>query len=309
MSKVCSDVGGGGDIDLIDLMIRDLVAWSVTCTRDERAEWFNLLRETGNPHYRELILRSVVLWVIKLAYKKSRAGLRDQLSDLIQEGLIAVDRAIDLFDVVRDVSFTTYVTYHIKFGMQRFVEDTVYTIRLPVHCHEALGMARKTRRDLEQRWSRRATESELARELGMSEKRLRKFCTPRTLSLNTVVPRHVEPDEEVVQDESYTLGDVLVDVNSPSPLGVVMKRIDSERLLKELRQVIRNQFREQFKERAVIVFFCRYGLDGEEPQTLEALGRRFGITREAVRQICVKVEKKLRRPANRRFVALIRHLH
>lgn len=299
------------DIDLGQLMLKELMAWSIRCTKEGRAEWFRLLRETGDPKYRELIQRSVVRWVIKLAHRCVRVvGIdRSHLSDLVQEGFIGVDRAMDSFDSELKVSFLTYATFWIERSMQRFFEDKVHTVRLPVHRHRLLREIGKARGEVERRLNAPALGVAVARELGMSEEELCKFYVPRTLPLDTVIAvNHVEDWEEILLDESpVTLESVLVDASSPLPDDVAIQRIDSERMLKELRQVIRNQFREQFKERAVTVFFCRYGLGGEEPQTLEALGCRFGITKEAVRQICVRIEKKLRHPANRRFVVLIRH--
>ncbi|MGH7415903.1 MAG: RNA polymerase sigma factor RpoD/SigA [Candidatus Rokuibacteriota bacterium] len=195
------------------------------------------------------------------------------LLDLVQEGNVGLMKAVERFDYRRGFKFSTYATWWIRQAIGRALADQARTIRMPVHIVEALHRLTRQRRSFRAERQRDPTVEEVARRAGLSER------TVRLVDRASASP--VSLDAPVGQDSTF--GEFVPDRATPSP--------DEEMLRDDLIRQVRDALgRLPAREREILCL--RFGLDGEEEQTLEGIGARFRVTRERVRQL---VEQALRR--------------
>ncbi len=195
------------------------------------------------------------------------------LLDLVQEGNVGLMKAVERFEYRRGFKFSTYATWWIRQAIGRALADQSRTIRMPVHVVEALHRLIRQRQSFRDERQRDPTVEELARRAGLSER------TVRLVDRASASP--VSLDAPAGQDS--TLGEFVRDRATPSP--------DEEFLRDDLTRRVRDALRRlPAREREILCL--RFGLDGEDEQTLERIGARFRVTRERVRQL---VEQALRR--------------
>ncbi|KAG5190524.1 RNA polymerase sigma-70 factor [Tribonema minus] len=227
--------------------------------------------------------------VLSLARKhKASQGSRClPLSDLVQEGILGLVKAVEKYDPERGFRFSTYATWWIRQTIARAVCDIGRTIRLPAHIHDSLRSVQRVGRSLSEELGRTASEEELAQRLGLTVEKLRwlhscKYSEPISLSLQPGNGSGLRPDK---QSLTSTVGDSVHDTN-PTPEeyhNTMAIREDVDNLLSILTP------REQ------TVLRMRYGLDsGGISETLEAIGVSIGVTRERVRQIERRALDRLR---------------
>lgn len=203
------------------------------------------------------------------------------MDDLEQAGYTGLLRAAKDYDISKNNAFTTYAIFWIKQSISREVADTGYTIRLPVHVLESISKVTR----LEAEYDRQGIEYEervllIAEKLEWSEAKVRHCIELRTryrdtASLNLLVG----------EDGSTELGDLLPDMDQPTPEEIVFAQLRNEMIEKTLQQLPK-------KEADVIRL--RYGLYGEAPHTLEQVGTMYKVTRERIRQIEAKVIRRLK---------------
>jgi RNA polymerase primary sigma factor len=230
---------------------------------------------------REHLIRANTRLVVSVAKKYVGQGV--PFLDLIQEGNLGLMRAVDKFDYRRGYKLSTYATWWIRQAITRALADQGRTIRLPVHMGDRLRKIYRTARELEQEWGRPPTPEEIADAMDLDSRKVRWMLrvSPHPLSL----------EKPVGEEEDEELGSFVEDEGTLEPAEATHQRLLREGIEEVLSSLTPREAR---------ILRLRYGLQNGRSYTLEEVGRKFGLTRERIRQIESKALRRLRHPSRSR---------
>jgi RNA polymerase primary sigma factor len=257
----------------LDQYLRDISAYPLI-GREEEVRLAQRIR-TGDAEALDKLVRSNLRFVVSVAKKYQNQGVA--LADLINEGNLGLIRAAHKFDETKGIKFISYAVWWIRQAILQALAEQSRIVRVPLNRAGTLHRIGKRANALLQELGREPTHEEIAEEMDITEDEVAK-----TISISQT---HLSLDAPLTPGEDNRLLDYLPDNLNPTP--------DEQTFEKALTEAIEESL-SSLKEREAKILRLYFGLDGEDPMTLEQIGALLGITRERVRQIKEKALSRLR---------------
>ena len=236
----------------------------------------------GDEAARDLLVASNLRLVVSVA--KRYVGFGMQFMDLIQEGNIGLMKAISKFDYTKGFKLSTYATWWIRQAITRSIADNSRNIRIPVHLNETLHRITKVKRQLVQELGRDSSPEEVAA-------RMENMTPEKIMEIERMAADTVSLETPIGDENDTSLGDLIRDDHTKTP----SQYAESNALHEQIAELL-----DTLSEREQIVLTKRFGLDGNDPMTLEEVGQEMNVTRERIRQIEKKAIMKLKHPTRAR---------
>ncbi len=243
-------------------------------TPEEEIELAALIKN-GDEAARQKLITANLRLVVKIAKDYSRSGL--PLLDLISEGNLGLIKAVSRFDPSKGGKLSTYAAWWIKQSIRRAIANQSKSIRLPAHVVEKISKLRAAEHKLSEELSRKPTNDELAALLDVPPAKIEQ--------LKSIAVHPASLDAPINDDGNGVFGDLVADEGAKNPF----QEINDTQLQEEIERLM-----ELLDPRERDILKYRYGLMDTEPETLEDVGVRFGVTRERVRQIQKQAVERLR---------------
>jgi RNA polymerase primary sigma factor len=260
--------------DAIKLYLKEIQKTTLLTAESER-ELAQRISE-GDKAARDRMIESNLRLVVKIAKRYMNRGL--PFLDLIEEGNMGLIKAVERFKLSKECRFSTYATWWIRQSIERALVNQSRTIRLPVHVSDDINKLIKISRELLQRLNREPQAKEVADAMGVDPAYVRR--------LMVLVKKTYSIEHPMGENNDYSLMDTIEDTSAVDP-ATLIEDLDKYAHVSEWLDTLNENERE--------ILALRFGLDDREPQTLDTIGRRFGVTRERIRQIEAKSLEKLRK--------------